>query len=197
MRTAGSVSMVALYGWLAAFVSLHIATTVDVSININTTTGTLLTTAIILRRQITSRSNTTTVHINAGSARIQLDLVVDPAAAGVEAFTLTTIPSGVRIAGGDERGVLYGVGKLLRDSTFAGAYAVGPWRGGSAPATPNGFRAMYLYVLPLPFCWSGVTSHLSPSLISLSLVRALSLSRSLLPCVCVCVCLCNHTEFPK
>ena len=38
----------------------------------------------------------------------------------------------------------YGVGKLLRTSSFGAGFSPGSWRGASAPEAPNGFRAIYL-----------------------------------------------------
>jgi hypothetical protein len=66
-----------------------------------------------------------------------------------EGRQMTAAPMGpghaVLVSGGDARGVLFGVGALLRDASFgAGGFAPGPRRGGGAPALPNGFRAMYL-----------------------------------------------------
>lgn len=48
----------------------------------------------------------------------------------------------IRVTGADARSVLYGVGKLLRDSRYdRGGFTPGPWRGRSAPECT--FRALY------------------------------------------------------
>ena len=71
----------------------------------------------------------------------QLRLELDPAL-GPEGFRLTTLPGGVRIAGRDERGVLYGVGKFLRHVQTEGERVLGSdWTGESVPAKP--VRGMY------------------------------------------------------
>ena len=48
---------------------------------------------------------------------------------------------GVRIVGNDERGVLYGVGKFLRNSRYERGFAPGAWRGVSVPEKP--LRGIY------------------------------------------------------
>ena len=57
---------------------------------------------------------------------------------GAEAFQLEDDVDGVpTIAGGDGRGLLYGVGKFLRDAAFApGLVSPGAWRGVSRPDSP-------------------------------------------------------------
>ena len=65
------------------------------------------------------------------------------AALGAEAYAVAAQPAGVVVSGGDVRGVMFGVGKLLRNASFdSGRFVLGSWRGGSAPVAPNGFRAM-------------------------------------------------------
>jgi hypothetical protein len=104
--------------------------------------------ARVVARHITARSNAT-VAMDAPVAAVHLALAVD-ATLGPEAFAITTLDSGTRsgvsITGGDARGLYYGVGKLLRGSSFGATTSFTPsaWRGRSAPAAPNGFRAMYL-----------------------------------------------------
>jgi len=61
---------------------------------------------------------------------------------GTEGFRIAAGPGGVRIAGHDERGALYGVGKFLRHVRTDGERLVGTaWEGQSVPARP--VRAMY------------------------------------------------------
>ena len=54
---------------------------------------------------------------------------------GEEGYRIETGPGGmVRVAGNDGRGLLYGVGRLLRDARLApGRFEPGAWRGASAP----------------------------------------------------------------
>ena len=118
--------------------------TLDVSIT--TTTDQLDAAAAILRRHITNRSTTTTCGFNATSAAIHIQLAIAPSV-GAEAYIIrdTPEPSGsVLVSGGDVRGVLFGVGALLRNASFGATFALGSARGGGAPALANGFRAMYL-----------------------------------------------------
>ena len=118
--------------------------TLDVSIT--TATGQLDAAAAILRRHITNRSVTTTCGFNATSAAVHIQLAIAPSV-GAEAYIIrdTPEPSGsVLVSGGDVRGVLFGVGALLRNASFGATFALGSARGGGAPALANGFRAMYL-----------------------------------------------------
>jgi len=77
-----------------------------------------------------------------GSAPFTLELAIEPEI-GKEAFRITDGPQGgIRIAGNDERGMLYGVGKLLRTSRYEGGFAPGGWRGVSVP--DKSLRGIYL-----------------------------------------------------
>jgi hypothetical protein len=61
---------------------------------------------------------------------------------GKEGFRIEDMAGGVRIVGNDERGLLYGVGKFLRSSTYQrGSVTLGDWRGTSVPEEP--FRGIY------------------------------------------------------
>ena len=51
----------------------------------------------------------------------------------IEAFRIDDQGNAVRISGGSARGVMYGVGKFLRTSTYDGAFVPSAWRGVSAP----------------------------------------------------------------
>jgi hypothetical protein len=56
---------------------------------------------------------------------------------GPEGFRIEDAADGVRIAGDDERGLVYGIGKLLHEGRYApGRFTPGPWRGASVPAKP-------------------------------------------------------------
>jgi hypothetical protein len=99
----------------------------------------------VVTRQIRSKSNAT-VSINDNGAAIHLVLSID-ISLGPEGFSVANLSNGglgASIAGGDARGVYYGLGKLMRVSTFGPTFVVGTWRGKSAPIEPNGFRGMYL-----------------------------------------------------
>ena len=65
---------------------------------------------------------------------MQVELAVTPGIA-TEGFTIADVKPGViRIAGGDQRGVLYGVGKFLHASRYdQGGFTPAAWRGSSAP----------------------------------------------------------------
>ena len=110
--------------------------------------GTSVALAVAVRvasRQITTKSNAT-VHTDDPTASIHLVLSIDPSL-GPESFAIADAPAGqmgAAVVGGDSRGVYYGLGRLLRNSTFGASFTPGSWRGRSAPALPNGFRAMYL-----------------------------------------------------
>jgi len=88
--------------------------------------------ADLLARTIRERSGLEATGGDDGECRIHLE--VDPAV-GVEGFRIDGDGGEVRITGGDGRGLLYGVGKLLRGCRWApGRMDVGPWRGLSRPA---------------------------------------------------------------
>ena len=95
----------------------------------------------ILERQITQRCEAAVVA--SGDAQLAVELAVEPGA-GPEGFRISDGRDGaVRIAGQDERGVLYGIGRLLRASRYdRGGITAGAWRGTSAPKCP--LRAVYL-----------------------------------------------------
>jgi hypothetical protein len=98
-------------------------------------------TARILERRVAQRcgANVTT----SGGAALTLEFSIEPGF-GAEGFRIADGPSGtIRVIGNDERGLLYGVGKLLRGSRFdQGGFTPGTWRGQSVPQ--GQFRAIYL-----------------------------------------------------
>ncbi len=77
-----------------------------------------------------------------GEAPTTVELAIEPGI-GEEGFRIADGPDGrVRVVGNDERGLLYGVGKLLRSSRYdGGGFTPGSWRGTSVPACP--FRGIY------------------------------------------------------
>ena len=77
-----------------------------------------------------------------GDAPLTVELTTAPGI-GVEGFRIEDRKGGVRIAGNDERGLLYGVGKFLRTSRYdQRGFTCGAWRGQSAPVCP--VRGAYL-----------------------------------------------------
>ncbi len=78
-----------------------------------------------------------------GSAPLTVELAVEPGI-GAEGYRIMDRQTGgVRIVGNDERGVLYGVGKFLRESRYdKGGFTPGAWRGTSVPKCP--VRMVYL-----------------------------------------------------
>ncbi|OGV50107.1 MAG: hypothetical protein A2017_03370 [Lentisphaerae bacterium GWF2_44_16] len=62
---------------------------------------------------------------------------------GGEEYSLETLASGgLKITGGTETAILYGIGKMLRTASYGnGCFKYGTWRGRSAPK--KSFRAMY------------------------------------------------------
>lgn len=73
---------------------------------------------------------------------ITIELVIEPGI-GTEGFRIEDDKNGnIRIAGNDQRGVLYGIGKFLRSSTYnQDGFTAGKWRGTSVPEKP--VRGMY------------------------------------------------------
>lgn len=68
------------------------------------------------------------------SAELTVELALQPGL-GAEGFEIADGPTHtIRVLGNDERGVLYGVGKLLRSSRYSSeGFEVGTWRGVSVP----------------------------------------------------------------
>lgn len=77
-------------------------------------------------------------------APLTVELAVD-ARIGAEGFAISDARGGgVRIAGNDEKGLLYGVGRFLHTSRFSqGGIAPTAWRGVSIPEKP--FRGIYFW----------------------------------------------------
>jgi len=64
--------------------------------------------------------------------RPQVILTIDPQLPA-EAFRIDAIRGAVRVASGSPNGLLYGVGKVLRTSGYAGGFQPSSWRGTSKP----------------------------------------------------------------
>ena len=89
----------------------------------------------VFTRQIRQRCNVEVV--NAGEALLTVELAVAPGI-GTEGFRIEDrVGGGVRIVGNDERGLLYGAGKFLRNGRYgADGFTPGTWRGTSSPQKP-------------------------------------------------------------
>jgi len=98
-------------------------------------------TARILERQVAQRCGAKVT--TSGASALTLEFSIEPGF-GAEGFRIADGPTGtIRVIGNDERGLLYGVGKLLRSSRFDhGGFTPGTWRGQSVPE--GQFRAIYL-----------------------------------------------------
>lgn len=99
--------------------------------------------ADLARRQIAGRAGPFVVHHHTGERMpLMVELVVD-GAMPAEAFDITDAGEhAIRIAGGGRRGVLFGIGRFLREARYAtGAFTPGDWRGRDAPVHP--VRGMY------------------------------------------------------
>lgn len=97
--------------------------------------------ASILVSRIQERSNARFVN---NAAELQIILKIKQGI-GSEGFSITDTPSGaVEIIGNEERGLLYGVGKFLRTSSYDNGFVVSAWRGTSVPQCP--VRGIYFAV---------------------------------------------------
>ena len=92
-------------------------------------------TVALLSREITARSGMPVKEIDDGAANLILDI---QAGIGSEGFSIADGPQGaVALTGNDERGLLYGIGRFLRDADCApGSFRPGGWRGSSVPSKP-------------------------------------------------------------
>jgi hypothetical protein len=89
----------------------------------------------VLARQVAQRCDASVV--TDGEAPLKVELAIEPGI-GREGFRIEDRPGGgVKIVGNDARGLLYGVGKLLRTSRYdRGGFTAGAWRGTSIPEKP-------------------------------------------------------------
>lgn len=90
-----------------------------------------------------------------GKAKARIALSIEPGI-GAEGFRIEDAGHrSVRIVGNDERGLIYGVGKFLRDSRFGdGAFGPGSWRGTSVPEKP--MRGIYFAAFANFYCMAPV-----------------------------------------
>ena len=89
----------------------------------------------VLARQVAQRCEANVVAD--GEAPLKVELAI-AAGIGTEGFRIEDRPGGgVKIIGNDDRGLLYGLGKLLRTSRYdQGGFTAGAWRGTSIPEKP-------------------------------------------------------------
>lgn len=83
----------------------------------------------VLRERVEVRVPLRWVEVPDGA---QLHLELDPRLPA-EAYRLVSQRGAVRVAGGSARGLMYGVGKLLRTSRYGETWELSTWRGTSAP----------------------------------------------------------------
>jgi hypothetical protein len=96
--------------------------------------------ARVFARQVEQRCGAKV--LTSGEAPFVVELAVERGA-GPEGFRIADRDGGVRITSGDERGLLYGLGKFLRSSRYdRGGFTPGAWRGTSVPEKP--LRGIYL-----------------------------------------------------
>ena len=95
----------------------------------------------ILCRELGARTDLEATDSATGTADVCLAI---DAGVGEEAFAITGAVDGpLRIAGGDERGLLYGVGRFLHTSQYSnGTFSPTAWRGTSVPETS--VRGIYM-----------------------------------------------------
>jgi hypothetical protein len=91
----------------------------------------------LLQRLITERCGTPLPLEGEFPTLARLTLALDPSL-GAESYAIRDGNlSGLVVAGGSPRGLLYGVGRLLREATFSpGCFSPGAWRGSSSPQMP-------------------------------------------------------------
>ena len=96
--------------------------------------------ADVFSRQIAQRCDATVVTGSGAAFVVELATAAD---AGAEGFRIENrAGGGVRIVGGDDRGLVAGVGKFLRTSRYdQGGFTPGTWRGASVPLKAN--RGIY------------------------------------------------------
>jgi hypothetical protein len=133
-RTAGRGDTQMVFGPAVASVRLQLPPSADpITKNI----------AAILAHRIEERSAIRV--ITSGTADLNIDLTLEPGI-GSEGYAISDAPAGgIRIAGNDERGLFYGVGKFLRTSVYdKKRFVPSLWRGRSIPSCP--VRGIYFAV---------------------------------------------------
>jgi hypothetical protein len=94
----------------------------------------------ILASRIQERSGIKATFSGKAGCSVELDV---QQGIGPEGFRIEDVsPAKVRIVGNDGRGLLYGIGKLLRSNTYRqGSFTLGKWTGTSVPEKP--LRGVY------------------------------------------------------
>jgi hypothetical protein len=96
-------------------------------------------TVSIFAARIAERSGARVVSGNIKALNVVLKI---DSGIGIEGFKIEDTVGGVKITGNDDRGLLYGVGKFLRTSSYSNyGIAPGKWRGISVPDKP--IRGIY------------------------------------------------------
>jgi len=117
----------------------------------------------ILKDRIEQRCSTR-AREGRSEAQIMLSIASDLPS---EVFSITQAGEAIRITGGCERGLLYGIGKFLHTSSYSGLFQPSSWRGISKPqgslrglyfATHfhNWYHGSSANVGLRAFCWRGV-----------------------------------------
>ncbi|MCE5323736.1 glycoside hydrolase family 20 zincin-like fold domain-containing protein [bacterium] len=97
--------------------------------------------AAILAKRITQRSGSNAVG-SPGDVSVFLEIEND---GHPESYSIIDAPNdGIKIVGSDGRGLLYGVGKFLRTSSFDNGFVPSTWRGSSSPDCD--IRGIYMAV---------------------------------------------------
>ncbi len=96
----------------------------------------------LLQRIIAQRCGAPLPLAQAAPGLARLTLALDRSL-GAESYALRSSgAAGLEVAGGSPRGLLYGVGRLLREAVYApGYFTPGAWRGASSPVMP--LRGIY------------------------------------------------------
>jgi hypothetical protein len=99
--------------------------------------------SVILERQLSQRCEVKFETNKITRSQLKVELSIEPGI-GSEGFRIEDGEAGtIRIIGGDDRGILYGVGKFLRTARYdRPGFTPGMWRGESSPE--GAFRAVYL-----------------------------------------------------
>ncbi|NLV73266.1 MAG: hypothetical protein GXY52_01075 [Chloroflexi bacterium] len=97
--------------------------------------------ADILQRIISQRCGQPLKPAESQANASVIRFALDPSL-GDETYALRNIAGGLEVAGGGLRGLVYGVGRLLREASYApGSFTPGVWRGSSSPVMP--LRGIY------------------------------------------------------
>lgn len=110
---------------------------VPARLRITTTSPAALQQAKLFQSIVAQRGGALTL-TNSDDVDITLDLRAD---AGRNGYRIESRGASVAVIGGDDLGLLHGIGKILRTADWTDGFRLGAWRGASAPDAP--LRAMY------------------------------------------------------